>query len=46
MAKKNTTLTLQADFYDALGDLESEKGIKREVFIDALEDALTSAYKK
>lgn len=46
MAKKNTTLTLQADFYDALGDLETEKGIKREVFIDALEDALTSAYKK
>lgn len=46
MAKKNSTLTLQADFYDALGDLESEKGIKREVFLDALEDALTSAYKK
>lgn len=46
MAKKNTTLTLQADFYDALGDLESEKGIKKEVFLDALEDALTSAYKK
>ncbi len=46
MAKKNSTLTLQADFYDALTDLESEKGITREAFIDALEDALTSAYKK
>ncbi len=46
MAKKNTTLTLQADFYDALVDLETERGIKKEVFIDALQDALTSAYKK
>ncbi|MCI9459102.1 MAG: transcription termination/antitermination protein NusA [Clostridia bacterium] len=46
MAKKNSTLTLQADFYDALTDLESEKGITKEVFMDALEDALTSAYKK
>ncbi len=46
MAKKNSTLTLQADFYDALSDLESEKGITKEVFIDALEDALASAYKK
>lgn len=46
MAKKNSTLTLQADFYDALGDLESEKGISREVFITALEEALASAYKK
>ena len=46
MAKKNSTLTLQADFYDALADLESEKGITKEVFMDALEDALTSAYKK
>lgn len=46
MAKKNSTLTLQADFYDALSDLESEKGIPKEVFIAALEDALASAYKK
>ena len=46
MAKKNSTLTLQADFYDALTDLESEKGITKEVFMDALEDALTSAYKQ
>lgn len=46
MAKKISTLTLQSDFYDALSDLETERGIKKEVFIDALEDALTSAYKK
>ncbi len=46
MAKKNSTLTLQADFYDALSDLESERGIRKDVFIAALQDALTSAYKK
>lgn len=46
MAKKNTTMALQAEFYDALSDLEAEKGITKEVFIDALEDALESAYKK
>ncbi len=46
MAKKSSTLTLQADFYDALSDLETERGIKKEVFIDSLQDALTSAYKK
>lgn len=46
MAKKVSTLTLQSEFYDALSDLETERGIKKEVFIDALEDALTSAYKK
>lgn len=46
MAKKNSTLTLQADFYDALTDLESERGIKKEVFIEALQEALGSAYKK
>lgn len=46
MAKKSSTLTLRADFYDALSDLETERGIKKEVFIEALEDALTSAYKK
>lgn len=46
MPKKNSTLTLQSDFYDALSDLETERGIKKEVFIDALQDALTSAYKK
>ena len=46
MAKKNSTLTLNAEFFDALSDLESEKGIKKEDFIGAMEDALTSAYKK
>ena len=39
MAKKSSTLTLQADFYDALSDLETERGIKKEVFIN------TSKYK-
>ena len=46
MAKKNSTLTLQAEFYDALSDLESERGIRKEDFIAALQEALTSAYKK
>ena len=34
------------DFFAALEDLQREKGIDREVFISALEQALTSAYKK
>lgn len=34
------------DFFAALEDLEREKGIDQEVFIDALESALTSACKK
>ena len=34
------------DFFDALEDLEQEKKIKKEFFIEALESALTSAYKK
>ncbi len=34
------------DFFLALEDLEREKGIKKEVFIKALEDALAIAYKK
>ncbi len=46
MAKKNSTLMAQADFFDALMCLESEKGISKDVFIAALEEALTSAYKK
>lgn len=46
MAKKSSTLTLQAEFYDALVDLETERGINKQVFIDALQEALTSAYKK
>ncbi|MBQ8468744.1 MAG: transcription termination/antitermination protein NusA [Clostridia bacterium] len=34
------------DFFQALEDLEAEKGIKKEYFLDALQTALTSAYKK
>ncbi|MGN1212772.1 MAG: transcription termination factor NusA [Christensenellales bacterium] len=34
------------DFFQALEDLEEEKKIKKEVFIEALETALTSAYNK
>ena len=34
------------DFFQALKDLEEQKGINQEYFIDALESALTSAYKK
>ncbi len=37
---------INKDFFEALRDLESEKGIKQEVFISALEQALTAAYKK
>ncbi len=34
------------EFFEALADLETEKGIKSEVFIEALRGALISAYKK
>lgn len=34
------------DFFQALEDLETQKGIDKEYFIQALETALTSAYKK
>ena len=34
------------DFFQALNDLEEQKGINKEYFIEALESALTSAYKK
>ena len=34
------------DFFQALEDLETQKGINKEFFIEALESALTSAYKK
>lgn len=34
------------DFFLALADLEREKGIPQEVFLDALKSALVSAYKK
>ena len=34
------------DFFQALEDLEAQKGINKEYFIESLESALTSAYKK
>lgn len=34
------------DFFSALADLEQEKGISEGVFIEALQNALASAYKK
>ncbi len=37
---------INKDFFEALRDLEAEKGIKQDVFISALEQALTAAYKK
>ena len=37
---------INKDFFQALIDLETQKGINKEYFIDALEAALTSAYKK
>lgn len=37
---------INKDFFEALRDLEAEKGIKEDVFISALEQALTAAYKK
>lgn len=33
------------DFFLALADLEAEKGISESVFIEALQNALASAYK-
>lgn len=37
---------ISKDFFNALNDLEEQKGINRELFISALETALTSAYKR
>ncbi len=37
---------INKDFFQALLDLEEQKGINKEYFIEALEAALTSAYKK
>ena len=34
------------DFFKALDDLEQERKINKETFIETLETALTSAYKK
>ncbi len=37
---------INKDFFQALNDLEQQKGIDKDYFIDSLESALTSAYKK
>ena len=37
---------INKDFFQALDDLETQKGINKQLFLDALEAALTSAYKK
>ena len=37
---------ISKDFFQALEDFESLRKVKKEVFIEALETALTSAYKK
>ena len=37
---------INKDFFQALDDLEKQKGIDKEYFLEALEAALTSAYKK
>ena len=37
---------INKDFFQALDDLQTQKGIDKEYFIQALESALTSAYKK
>ncbi len=37
---------INKDFFAALADLEKERGIAEEVFIEALSNALASAYKK
>ena len=37
---------INKDFFQALEDLQAEKKIDKEAFIQTLETALTSAYKK
>ena len=37
---------ISKDFFEALKDLEAEKGINEEEFIAALEQGLTAAFKK
>lgn len=37
---------INKDFFKALDDLEEQKGIDKEYFLESLESALTSAYKK
>ncbi len=37
---------INKDFFAALDELEAERGIKKEVFIEALQNALAAAYRK
>ena len=37
---------INKDFFLALDELEKQKGIKKEFFIETLESALVAAYKK
>ncbi|MDI6785668.1 MAG: transcription termination factor NusA [bacterium] len=37
---------MKVDLYDILSQIESEKGIKKQVIVKAIEDAMMSAYKK
>lgn len=37
---------INKDFFEALADLEKEKGVSRDLFIETLQNALASAYKK
>ena len=37
---------INKDFFAALDALESEKGISKEYFLDALQSALATAYKR
>lgn len=37
---------MNEDFISALEELENERGIKKEVLLDAIENALISAYKR
>ncbi len=45
MAKRSNKEMME-EFFPALADLEREKGISEEAFIEALQNALASAYKK
>ena len=37
---------MNKEFIDAIYDLEKEKGISKDILIEAIESALVSAYKK
>lgn len=39
-------MKIDSEFLLALDELENEKGIKKEIVLDALEAALISAYKR